>query len=175
MERGVPAYVLFHDTTLIDLARLRPTRPATLQSVMGMGERKRADFGDTLMALIRAYCQEHDLDADTSAPKPQQTLSEARSQAFALFAKGQHPTLVAATIQRAPSTTWQYLSEYIAHTKPVKVDAWVDDRTYQTVLAAAEAVTEPGLKTVFDHLQGQVPYESIRVVLAHRRYVGMAE
>ena len=38
-ERGVPAYLLFSDATLRDMARIRPRSPAALLSVRGVGER----------------------------------------------------------------------------------------------------------------------------------------
>jgi len=51
--RGVPPYVIFHDTTLRDMARLRPTTLEALRGVKGVGERKAADLGETFLAEIR--------------------------------------------------------------------------------------------------------------------------
>ena len=52
--RGVPPYVIFHDTTLRDMARLKPTTMDALRNVYGVGERKAADLGETFLAEIRA-------------------------------------------------------------------------------------------------------------------------
>ena len=52
--RGVPPYVIFHDTTLRDMARLKPTTLDALRNVYGVGERKAADLGETFLAEIRA-------------------------------------------------------------------------------------------------------------------------
>jgi ATP-dependent DNA helicase RecQ len=51
--RGVPPYVIFHDTTLRDMARLKPTSMEALRNVYGVGERKAADLGETFLAEIR--------------------------------------------------------------------------------------------------------------------------
>ncbi len=51
--RGVPPYVIFHDTTLRDMARLKPTTLDALRNVYGVGERKAADLGETFLAEIR--------------------------------------------------------------------------------------------------------------------------
>ena len=40
-ERGVPPYVIFHDTTLRELARLKPTTIDALRHVYGVGARRR--------------------------------------------------------------------------------------------------------------------------------------
>jgi ATP-dependent DNA helicase RecQ len=51
--RGVPPYVIFHDTTLRDMARLKPTTMEALRQVKGVGERKAADLGERFLAEIR--------------------------------------------------------------------------------------------------------------------------
>jgi ATP-dependent DNA helicase RecQ len=43
--RGVPPYVIFHDTTLREMARLRPTTVEQLRAVYGVGARKAEDLG----------------------------------------------------------------------------------------------------------------------------------
>jgi ATP-dependent DNA helicase RecQ len=57
-ERGLPAYVLFSDATLRDMARARPLSPAALLSVRGVGERKLSDFGQRFLERIALYCRE---------------------------------------------------------------------------------------------------------------------
>ncbi len=56
-ERRVPAYVIFGDATLRQLAREYPTGDADLAGIFGMGEKKRAEFGATFAAAIRAYLE----------------------------------------------------------------------------------------------------------------------
>jgi ATP-dependent DNA helicase RecQ len=53
-QRGVPPYVIFHDTTLRELARVKPTNLTGLQHVYGMGARKTEDLGEAVLAVIRA-------------------------------------------------------------------------------------------------------------------------
>ena len=52
-SRGVPPYVIFHDTTLRDMARLKPTSVEALRHVYGVGERKAADLGSAFIDVIR--------------------------------------------------------------------------------------------------------------------------
>ncbi len=60
-ERGVPAYILFSDTTLRDMARIRPGSAAALLSIRGVGERKLADLGQRFLDHIAKYCRENGL------------------------------------------------------------------------------------------------------------------
>jgi ATP-dependent DNA helicase RecQ len=51
-ERGVPPYVIFHDTTLREMARTAPRDERELRVVYGVGERKAADLGARFLAVI---------------------------------------------------------------------------------------------------------------------------
>ena len=55
--RGVPAYIVFGDTTLRHLARNYPTRLSELEGITGVGEKKRAEFGEAFTAAIAAYLE----------------------------------------------------------------------------------------------------------------------
>ncbi len=51
--RGVPPYVIFHDTTLRELARIRPKTLEELHGIRGIGARKAEDLGEMFLAAIR--------------------------------------------------------------------------------------------------------------------------
>jgi ATP-dependent DNA helicase RecQ len=53
-SRGVPPYVIFHDTTLRELARMRPTSVDALRGVYGVGARKAEDLGAMFLEIIRS-------------------------------------------------------------------------------------------------------------------------
>ena len=50
--RGVPPYVIFHDQTLRELARVKPREINELHGITGIGERKAAAFGPAILDLI---------------------------------------------------------------------------------------------------------------------------
>jgi ATP-dependent DNA helicase RecQ len=54
-SRGVPPYVIFHDATLREMARLRPTSLHALLTVKGVGARKADDLGEVFLTAIRNH------------------------------------------------------------------------------------------------------------------------
>lgn len=54
-ERKVPAYIIFGDNTLRALAREYPQSLSDLEGIPGIGEKKRAEFGEVFTATIAAY------------------------------------------------------------------------------------------------------------------------
>jgi ATP-dependent DNA helicase RecQ len=51
-EQGVPAYVIFHDTTLIALATAKPRTIAELEDIPGMGRSKIERYGEAFLAVL---------------------------------------------------------------------------------------------------------------------------
>ena len=54
-QRGVPPYVIFHDTTLREMAERRPSTIDDLHDIYGVGVRKAADFGGDFLEAIRSF------------------------------------------------------------------------------------------------------------------------
>ncbi|MEO5958495.1 MAG: DNA helicase RecQ, partial [Opitutaceae bacterium] len=54
-ERHVPAYIIFGDATLRALAHYYPTSVAQLDGIPGIGEKKRAEFGEAFATEIADY------------------------------------------------------------------------------------------------------------------------
>jgi ATP-dependent DNA helicase RecQ len=52
--RGVPAYVVLHDSTIDGIAASRPTTLTQLRGIPGIGDKKLEHYGDELIALVKA-------------------------------------------------------------------------------------------------------------------------
>ena len=64
------------------------------------------------------------------------------------------------------------MAEYITERRPERIDAWVDDLTYGRAAAAAATSEDGRLKPLFDQLGGEVPYEVLRLIVAHMHATG---
>jgi len=56
-ERDVPAYIIFSDATLREMARRYPTNEAAFGRLPGVGEKKRAEFGPTFCTEIATFLE----------------------------------------------------------------------------------------------------------------------
>jgi ATP-dependent DNA helicase RecQ len=54
-ERGVPAYIIFGDVTLRDLARKIPSTPHSLLAVSGIGMKKLEQYGERILEIMRTH------------------------------------------------------------------------------------------------------------------------
>ncbi len=56
-ERKVPAYVIFGDATLRQMAREYPDQEGRMEGIFGMGEKKRAEFGSAFASAIATFLE----------------------------------------------------------------------------------------------------------------------
>lgn len=63
-ERRVPAFVIFSDAALRDIARHRPSSLDSMGQIYGIGVKKLNDFGDVFLQITFDYCEKHRLAMD---------------------------------------------------------------------------------------------------------------
>jgi ATP-dependent DNA helicase RecQ len=54
-EAGVPPYVIFHDSTLREMAEQRPSTIRDMSHISGIGQKKLDAWGDAFLAAIRPF------------------------------------------------------------------------------------------------------------------------
>ncbi|MFD9316785.1 DNA helicase RecQ [Streptomyces sp. NPDC060053] len=78
-EQGVPAYVIFHDATLREIATVWPTSVQQLGGISGVGEKKLVTYGEGVVAVLAALGG----TPDTAAPGPAETPAPGTARAAA--------------------------------------------------------------------------------------------
>ena len=181
-ERAVPPYVIFSDTTLRDLARVRPSTLEKMRLIYGVGDNKLRDFGQTFLKIITDYAQQHQLPVDEKQQQPKQT-EQLRTTEFKLTTRHAHifylfrqQLVVEDVMQRTNlkrSTVLDYLGDYIRQEKPTSIATWVRDDLYQRIAAVVRQVGTERLKPIYLALGEQVDYDCIRLVVAHMTALGV--
>jgi ATP-dependent DNA helicase RecQ len=169
-KRAVPAYIVFSDATLRDMARRRPSKVERLLDVHGVGQQKSADFGRQFVDRLVAYCQQHGVEMDVRPElpprEPSSTPTAGAVQAFPLFDAGLSAEEVAERLGRARSTAYGYLESYIRHRRITAPEPWLSHRELEEVEVIARYAGTQWLRPIYEALHGRVPYERIRIALA---------
>ena len=170
-EQAVPAYVVFGDAALRDMARLRPSTLDKFRGVKGVGEKKLADYGQDFLDAINQYCEQRQLPQDVAptntTPKPKPTgsgVNPSSIAAFAFFRQGAGIDDVAKRMNRAHSTVAGYLSDFLRHDKVVDPSPWVTPEVAQRIEQAIAQVGNERLQPIHECLGGEIGYDEIRIV-----------
>lgn len=156
-KQAVPAYVIFHDATLMEMVERQPQTLVQLGNISGIGERKLEAYGEDFLAVITEHLSE------TSAP-PVDTADET----LQLFRLGMDAASIAQQRGLAPSTIYSHLARAIQNgdVKLQDVTA-LDEKTITLLRNAIEQYEEEGrLKPVFDALNGEYDYNILRCIKA---------
>ena len=174
---GVPAYVVFSDRTLRDLARRRPVSRSVLREVHGIGAKKLEDYSELLLDAILDFCRQHHLTTDVPAASQIQGPPRRRGgpsgataeKSFSLFRAGKSVAEISTSLGRAEATVYRYLEQFIRADEITDAARWADADDIRRVEVAADRLGTGRLKPIFEAVDRQVSYEAIRVILACRR------
>jgi ATP-dependent DNA helicase RecQ len=169
---GMPPYIVFSDVSLRDMARRRPSTTNGFRDVYGVGARKSEQYGAEFVGAIAGYCRDRGVTMDVPPPvgSPATMRSAVRpggkEQAGPLFEQGASIESAMERLGRARSTVVGYLVEWLRERGLDDSSPWIDADTVRRVEAAIEAVGAERLTPIFQHLEGTVDYERIRIVVA---------
>ena len=160
-EQGVPPYVIFHDTTLQEMARTRPTALEQLRDIAGVGEQKLTRYGQRFLTEVAR----HPLPALLDNP-----LSDTVNETLALHLQGKDVVAIARERELKPSTIYTHFAEAAEAglLNPRELLA-LDDAQYAEIVNTLEmldATREGRLKPAYETLDKKYDYGILRCVLA---------
>ncbi|RYD92845.1 MAG: ATP-dependent DNA helicase RecQ, partial [Sphingobacteriales bacterium] len=160
-EQNVPPYVVFTDSSLEEMSRLRPTTPEAFRNVSGVGDRKLQLFGKRFMEVIAGFL--------TGQAREGTTLKgSTHLLTFELYQQGKTIDEIAEERKLSSSTIAMHLIYLAGNGYDVDLAALVDtaDRLEIERTIARVGVENNALKPVYDALQGRYDYTKIRIVAA---------
>lgn len=158
-KESVPPYVIFHDKTLIEMTRKRPTTLHDMGRLTGIGEKKLDKFGQQFLDVI---CQ-HQIH-----PWLMNNLSDTVNQTLTLYLRDPNITAVASQRNLTVSTVYSHLATAIEHQvinlSELK-ELYADDiELVKNAITLCESEGLESNKAVFDALDGSIDYGIIQCV-----------
>jgi ATP-dependent DNA helicase RecQ len=173
-RRGVPPYTIFHDGTLRDISRVRPTTLDGLHLISGVGEARLKDYGHDVLGIVARVSQDERLSTDNPLDgpnirpaRPKALANAAADAAFPMYRDGKTVAEVARVLGKMESTACEYLCCFIHQERPESIEAWVDRALQERIHAAARQHGGQRLKPIYLALNQEIPYDAIRIVLTH--------
>ena len=175
-EENVPAYIIFSDSSLLDLATYLPLSENDLPLISGFGAFKIEKYGQPFLEMVQDYCHDNGLDTRIylkqnrpgKKPRPavvKERASDTKKLSYDLYRQGKTITEIATTRMLSNITIETHLSYYISIGE-LAVEQFIEP--YQKKLVE-EAITKFGstsLKKLKDNLPEEISYGNIRMVEA---------
>ena len=160
-QQGVPPYVIFHDATLLDMARTRPASLEQMRAISGVGEQKLTRYGQRFLEEIRRHPLPELLD---------NSLSDTINETLVLFHQGKDAEAIARQRDLKLATVYGHFSEAVAvgllNARSVLPLDEIQFAEVSNTLELLDAKGEGRLKPAFDALGEKYNYGILKCVLA---------
>jgi len=155
-EENVPAYIVFNDKTLQEIARELPVNENEFLAISGVGLNKMQEYGEEFMEVVRRF-------NSTAKPRKIPTTLET----FGLYKEGLSPEEIAEKRKLSSTTIYSHLCQLYSEGKELDLIQYVNSGTLKKVKDAYEQLNKEGaLKPIFEKLHENVSYGEIRISLA---------
>lgn len=160
-EAGVPPYVIFHDATLQEMVKKRPTIAADMRYISGIGDQKIKRYGKQFLAEIAKY---------PLAELLNNSLSATVNETLLLYQNGLSITDIAKQRDSKENTVYGHLADAIeVGLLDVKNVLDLDDSEYQEIIMMIESLEDESkgrIKPIYEALDEEYEYGVIKCVQA---------
>ena len=169
----VPAFVIFSDVSLRQMAREYPADARAFRRINGVGDRKLAELGPRFLRAIADHVATHGkqhLEA-TAAPAPAisaKPLNDTGKETLRRQREGASVEVIAAARGLAASTIWSHLATAVEAGESVDVDAMLPREQQERVAALFAELGTGNLTGVIERLGGELSYGQVRLLRAAR-------
>jgi ATP-dependent DNA helicase RecQ len=170
-ERNVPAYVIFSDVSLREMARNYPTTATEFRRIPGVGEQKLKDFAEAFLSEIKNYLAANSRRAFSSAldplrPPRRSRLNDSQTETLRQFQKGESVDQIARARGFVASTIYGHLLAAIERGKIVERDRFFTLEQEKKIAAAFRQISDGKLVDVSALLDNKYDIGLLRIFRA---------
>ena len=172
-ERDVPAYIVFSDVALRQMARNYPANERDFSRISGVGEKKLHEFGAAFLGEIGSHLETNarQIFADDSfsappAPPPRKSLGDSARDTLRRFRSGQSVEQIAQDRDVTTGTIMGHIAEGVERGEPVDLAKFFTTEEKQKMFEAFDRNGFGNIVGVFEALGGKIDYGKLRIFRA---------
>ncbi|MDR7870897.1 MAG: DNA helicase RecQ [Tissierellaceae bacterium] len=170
-EKGMAPFMVFHDSTLKEMASYFPQSKESMLTIKGVGQKKYETYGDRFLEVIKEYCTNKDIkpieiikeevvdDRGDSVDRYQLT--------YDLYLEGLSLDEIAEKRNFTISTIIEHLTKCESRGQSVDWSRFIGDSDKEeNILSVINEVGAERLRPIKELLPEDISYEDIRLVIA---------
>jgi len=173
-RRSVPAFVIFGDVALQEMAYYLPQSREAFAGISGVGETKLEELGDEFIRVITEYALAHDLQQRriprgasrrASRPARRRSLGTSHAETRRLFTDGYDIDEIASERRLSTKTVFRHLMDMAQAEPPLDLSTLMPTpERAEAIKVAIKAVDGDRLAPIKEALGAGYTYEEIRLV-----------
>ena len=155
--KGIPAYMIFHDSTLEELASKLPKTANELAAIQGIGDKKLADYGTELLDHIQTYLLSQDI---------MRVKGSTQLQTLSLWNSGMTVDEIANLRQIKADTVGSHLAKMLRAGELTDLSRLLTEQQVLEIRNTYDSLHRPdSSKLVVDELRGKYEYYQVSLAL----------
>ena len=170
-ERNVPAYVIFSDVSLREMAKNYPTTATEFRRIPGVGEQKLKDFADPFLGEIENYLAAHSRRTFSGSLEPLRAphrtrLNDSQRETLRRFRSGESVDEISRARGFVRSTVYDHLEAAIKLGESLKPDRFFTAAQLEEIASAFRKVPDRKLADVRSLLDAKYDFGELRIFRA---------
>lgn len=171
-KENLPPYVIFHDSTLREMSKYKPTDKISMLSVKGVGEAKFDKYGEEFLKIIKDYREKQGISG-TGRPKIKTDKEKIPSHIITLdmYKKGMSPEEISKERNIIIRTVEEHLIRCKNEGHDLDLDFLIPREYEESILEAVKKAGGQKLKPIKDLLPDNIDYIAIKAVIEKYRHL----
>jgi ATP-dependent DNA helicase RecQ len=168
-KQGAPAYVIFTDVALQQMARSYPATPEAFLRISGVGQKKLAELGPLFMREIAGHLRSNakqTFNGSAPMPRPAKSLGDSEYDTLRRFRAGQPIARIAHEREIKETTVLGHLSAAAEAGEDVDIGTFADAEARAEIGDAFGKLGWANLTAVHEALAGRFDYAVLRIYRA---------
>jgi ATP-dependent DNA helicase RecQ len=173
-ERDVPAYIIFSDVSLRQMARNYPESENDFARISGIGEKKLREFGEVFLNEIALHLATNPRqifaeESFTAPPIRKTSLNDTTRETLRRFRAGESVEQIAASRSFAASTIYGHLATAIETGEAIDVNELLDAEAQEQIAAAFKKFGFGNIGGARESLGNKLDYGLFRIYRAAKQ------
>ena len=173
-SENVPPYIIFSDSSLIEMAKYLPLTTVDMRKISGMGDFKLEKYGQDFLKIIKTYCKSRDLSTKIHLKVPKREKKpitqivrrdSTYTESLQFFLEGKSIQEIANLRSLQVNTIMGHLSEFI-QSGEVKLERLVHHEKIVIIKETVDKVGTSSIRQIKEALGSGYEYGEIKAVLA---------
>ena len=173
-SEGVPAYIIFSDSTLMELATYLPLNQADIRKISGMGEFKLEKYGMDFLKIIKTHCQNENISTkihlkipkkENKAPKSTIKRESTYTESLQYFQTGKSIQYIAMVRGLQENTIMSHLSAFL-QSGEIKLEQLVHPEKIVIIKETLDKQGTASIKRIKEALGNGYTYGEIKAVVS---------
>ncbi|WMM24141.1 DNA helicase RecQ [Tissierella sp. MB52-C2] len=167
-ENGLAPFMIFHDSTLKEMASFFPQNKESMLMIKGVGIKKYESYGESFIDLIKNYCNNNDIESIEAPEKiVREDLVDRYELTYSCYLEGLSLEEISIKRNFTKNTIIEHLAKSQEQGKIVDWLRFIDDPSKEEkILSVINQLGLEKLKPIKEALPEEISYEDIKLIIA---------